>query len=65
SKQTKAPPLDVRDPAAALIAAARFLGMAPPSCRLASAEFWAWARENWRLDEVPRAMRLPLPDYSR
>ncbi|NWG31944.1 MAG: tRNA glutamyl-Q(34) synthetase GluQRS [Rhodocyclaceae bacterium] len=65
SKQTRAAPLDVRDPVPALVAAARFLGMEPPSCRLASAEFWAWARQSWCLDRVPRVMSLPLPDYSR
>ncbi|MFN3884313.1 MAG: tRNA glutamyl-Q(34) synthetase GluQRS [Rhodocyclaceae bacterium] len=65
SKQTKAPALDVRDPVTALVRAAHFLGMQPPACRLASAEFWAWAHENWRLGKVPRAMRLPLLDYSR
>jgi len=60
SKQTRAPPLDVRDPLPALIAAARFLGMAPP-CRLTSAEFWDWAHAHWRLRQVPRRMSAPAP----
>lgn len=65
SKQTKAAPLEVRDPVTALVAAARFLGLEPPSCRLSSAEFWHWARERWRLGKVPRVARRALADYSR
>lgn len=65
SKQTKAAPVDARDPVPTLVAAARFLGMNPPPCRLASAEFWAWARENWSLAKVPRLTKLPLSDHSR
>lgn len=57
SKQTHAAPVDTRDPWPALCAAARFLGM--PQCRLAKADFWDWARENWRLPNVPRTMGLP------
>jgi len=58
SKQTKAPPLDARNPVPALFAAAHFLGQNPPlelrrACR---AEFWQWAQENWRLERVPHVM---------
>jgi glutamyl-Q tRNA(Asp) synthetase len=57
SKQTLAAPIDARDPWPALRAAAVFLGM--PLCRLAEADFWDWARENWRLANVPRVVSLP------
>lgn len=63
SKQTLAAPVDARDPAAALHAAARFLGHNPPR-RLASADFWRWARENWRLDRVPHVMSQPVEEQS-
>ena len=56
SKQTRAAPIDVSQPGPTLIAALDFLGQRPPS-RLAGAavaEIWAWARENWRIDRVPR-----------
>jgi len=65
SKQTRAAPVDARDPWPALRAAAAFLGLPPVACRLASADFWHWARENWSLATVPRALALPTPDYSR
>lgn len=61
SKQTKAPPLDRAHPVPALIAAARFLGMTPPSCRLSSAEFWSWAFSAWHLSGVPRQKTAPAP----
>ncbi|MFN4148624.1 MAG: glutamate--tRNA ligase family protein, partial [Rhodocyclaceae bacterium] len=64
SKQTKAAPVDALDPVPALLAAARFLGMQPPSCRLASAEFWAWAHENWRLGKVPRLATRQMEEVS-
>jgi glutamyl-Q tRNA(Asp) synthetase len=64
SKQTLAAPIDARDPWPALHAAARFLGM--PQCRLASADFWRWALNNWKLENVPRVLSQPVPvDYSR
>lgn len=68
SKQTRALPVDARDPWPALRAAARFLGMPAPSCRLAGSDFWAWARETWSLARVPKALALPAPaglDHSR
>jgi glutamyl-Q tRNA(Asp) synthetase len=73
SKQTLAQPVDVCDPAAALFAAARFLGQNPPeACRRASPGkgisfghvdiFWQWAKENWRLDKVPRVAAIRIEE---
>ena len=59
SKQTLAAPVDVRNPWAALRAAAHFLGLPATKCRLAEADFWDWAHEHWRLANVPRVMNLP------
>ncbi len=64
SKQTLAAPVAARDPWPALRAAAVFLGMPAPGCRLAGTDFWAWARENWSLARVPRAMRLPAINHE-
>ncbi len=61
SKQTRAAPVDARDPAAALCAAARFLGHNPP-CRLAGADFFAWAQAHWRLARVPRLMSQTIEE---
>jgi glutamyl-Q tRNA(Asp) synthetase len=62
SKQTRAAPVDARNPAPALFAAARFLGQNPPAelRRLAVADFWQWATANWKLDKVPRVMSQPI-----
>ncbi|WP_126443817.1 tRNA glutamyl-Q(34) synthetase GluQRS [Sulfuricystis multivorans] len=67
SKQTKARPIEARDAPAALIAAARFLGLNPPAslCRATSAEFWRWAREHWSLARVPKQVSAPIPDNPR
>lgn len=63
SKQTLAAPVDAREPAPALFAAARFLGQNPPeACRHASADFWAWAFENWQLGRVPRVPAIPIEE---
>lgn len=59
SKQTRAAPVDARNPWPALQFAAVFLGLPDPQCRLAGTDFWAWAHENWSLAKVPRAMQLP------
>lgn len=63
SKQTRAAPVEAREPVASLIAAARFLGMTPPAdlCRATSADFWSWARENWDLARVPKRITAPVP----
>lgn len=64
SKQTLAAPVDVRNPWPALRAAAHFLGMPASGCRLAEADFWDWAREHWRLANVPRTMGLPATNIE-
>lgn len=58
SKQTLAVPLDAARPLPALLAAAHFLGMAPPADLLGPEEFWAWARATW-------TARLPRPVRGR
>lgn len=63
SKQTLAQPVDVRDPGVSLYAAARFLGHNPP-CRLASTDFWQWARESWRLERVPRVTAISIEEKT-
>lgn len=66
SKQTRAAPVDARDPWPALRAAAAFLGLPAPGYPLAGADFWHWALENWSLGRVPRVAVLPEPPrYSR
>lgn len=64
SKQTRAAPVDARDPAPALFAAARFLGQNPPEelRRAAGADFWAWAAAHWKLDKVPRVMSQAIEE---
>ncbi|MDD5250169.1 MAG: tRNA glutamyl-Q(34) synthetase GluQRS [Rhodocyclaceae bacterium] len=59
SKQTLAAAIDSAAPAQALLAALRFLGQAPPDGLADVGAVWAWARENWRLEKVPRAQALP------
>jgi glutamyl-Q tRNA(Asp) synthetase len=57
SKQTRAAPVDLDRPMAAVVAALRFLGQDPPP-RLADAdrdELWQWALANWRFERIPRA----------
>lgn len=73
SKQTLAVPVDARDSVPALFAAARFLGQQPPTelrcfhgggskqnSRLASADFWQWITQDWRLDRVPRVATIAI-----
>jgi glutamyl-Q tRNA(Asp) synthetase len=64
SKQTLAAPVDARDPAPALFAAATFLGQNPPPelRRLASADFWRWAPAHWNLNRVPRCSSQPVKE---
>jgi glutamyl-Q tRNA(Asp) synthetase len=66
SKQTLARAVDADSPARALVAALAFLGQNPP-IELAAApvgELWTWAREQWRLENVPHALLLPAPEIS-
>lgn len=64
SKQTRAAPVDARDPAPALFAAAAFLGQNPPQelRRATSADFWSWAREHWSLERVPRVPAIRIEE---
>jgi glutamyl-Q tRNA(Asp) synthetase len=65
SKQTLAAAVDDLPPARALAAALRFLGQAPPPGLDDVPAVWAWARQNWRLERVPRARTLPVaPEES-
>jgi glutamyl-Q tRNA(Asp) synthetase len=56
SKQTHAAPIDAARPGAALAAALRFLGHAPPHELEAAgvSALWQWAQAHWNLDRVPR-----------
>jgi glutamyl-Q tRNA(Asp) synthetase len=61
SKQTRAAPVDGGHPVPQLVRALAFLGQQPPPGleQAALAEYWQWARENWRLDKVPRQRTIP------
>ena len=61
SKQTRAAPVDERDPVPALAQAMEFLGQAPPAqlCRAPLAEFWRWALAHWDAQRIPRRRSLP------
>lgn len=61
SKQTLAPAIDASRGANLLVRALQFLGQSPPEALARSQpdEVWAWAEENWRLDNVPRQRSLP------
>jgi glutamyl-Q tRNA(Asp) synthetase len=61
SKQTRAMPLDAAQPGPVLLAALEFLGQRPPAelCRAAPDTIWTWARENWRMSDVPREHLAP------
>lgn len=60
SKQTRAEPVDYRQPAPSLLAALRFLGQNPPP-ELADTrldEIWSWALSNWRPERIPALATL-------
>jgi glutamyl-Q tRNA(Asp) synthetase len=63
SKQTRAAPVDARDPLPALVKALRFLGHPPPpdasSARVD--ELWRWALTEWRIERVPHERTRPAP----
>jgi glutamyl-Q tRNA(Asp) synthetase len=63
SKQTRAAPVDARDPVPALARVMEFLGQAPPAelHRATLAEFWRWALAHWDAQRVPRRRSLPAP----
>jgi glutamyl-Q tRNA(Asp) synthetase len=65
SKQTRAAAVDDLAPARALVAALHFLGQSPPHDLDDVASVWAWARDNWRLESVPRTRTVPAaPDAA-
>ena len=62
SKQTRAPAVDLSDPAATLDRVLRLLGHAPPA-ELASAGIaglWQWAVKNWQRERLPRARTIAV-----
>jgi len=63
SKQTRAPPLDERDPVPMLAQVMDFLGQAAPAQlrRAPLAEFWRWALAHWDAQRIPRRRSLPAP----
>jgi glutamyl-Q tRNA(Asp) synthetase len=63
SKQTRAPPLDGRDPVPVLAQVMDFLGQAPPVQlrRAPLAEFWRWALAHWDASHVPRKRCVLAP----
>ena len=63
SKQTRAAPVDARDPVPALAHAMDFLGQAPPAQlrRAPLAEFWRWALAHWDAKHIPRRRSLLAP----
>jgi len=63
SKQTGAPPVDLRRPGRALARALAFLGHPPPAelRRAPPAELLRWAVSAWSVARLPRARALPAP----
>jgi glutamyl-Q tRNA(Asp) synthetase len=63
SKQTRAAPVNARDPVPALAQIMEFLGQAPPPelRRAPLAEFWHWALAHWDARRIPRRRSLPAP----
>ncbi len=64
SKQTGAPPVDPKRPLAALCAALRFLGHAPPAeiCSGPLDDFWRWAIDHWSVDRLPRRKSIEVSE---
>ena len=63
SKQTRAAPVDARDPVPALAQVMQFLGQSPPEelSRESLSGFWAWALAHWDAGRIPRRICLPAP----
>ena len=63
SKQTRAAPVDGRDPVPQLAQVMDFLGQNPPAelHRAGLAEFWRWALAHWDAERIPRQRSLPAP----
>jgi len=66
SKQTRALPVDPRNPVPALHRALEFLGQRPPGDlrRAALTDLWDWAVLSWRLDGVPRQHAVRIGRYQ-
>ncbi|MDR2209009.1 MAG: tRNA glutamyl-Q(34) synthetase GluQRS [Azoarcus sp.] len=66
SKQTLARAVDEAPPAHMLVSALSFLGQNPPDGLAAASvgEVWAWARENWNMECVPRVLQWYAPEFS-
>jgi len=62
SKRTAAAPIDDDNPLPALWQCLDFLGQQPPvELKTVSLdEFWAWARDNWSLSNVPPRRSLQV-----
>lgn len=62
SKQTLAPPLDLKTPQANLLQALRFLGLNPPADAAANqvSELLDWGRKHWNLAQLPRKLSIAL-----
>jgi glutamyl-Q tRNA(Asp) synthetase len=66
SKQTRAAPVDARDPVPALAQVMGFLGQSPPAYLQSAplADFWSWALPHWDAARIPRLRSLPAPSAS-
>jgi glutamyl-Q tRNA(Asp) synthetase len=64
SKQTLARALDLRTPAAGLVAALRFLDQNPPQSLLAASvhEILSWAKAHWRPTAITHRRAAPAPE---
>lgn len=61
SKQYKDAPVDPRKPLDGLLQGFDFLGQAmPPERPVDLNDFWRWAIEQWRLEQVPARPSIPL-----
>jgi glutamyl-Q tRNA(Asp) synthetase len=67
SKQTLAPAIDHGEAGELLFEALRFLGQQPPPELSAASvpEIWAWARAQWRAEQIPHTKALPAPARLR
>ena len=62
SKQTRAPPVNARNPLPTLIKVLQFLGHTPPAAVSGRMdELWRWATAAWRLQRVPRERSCQVP----
>lgn len=66
SKQTLARAVEAAEPARLLVDVLDFLGQRPPAGLAGSglAAVWAWGRDNWSVDKVPRQRSQPAPGYA-